>query len=96
MVVDWRMSFFFFLFFLAVFGEEPKRGITVNSLRYRQISTPFNGPVGIDYYAPLNNIILTANYFYGYPHNFQLVDFDGKQFPFSTAANLTDEIKLQL
>jgi hypothetical protein len=61
-----------------------------------ELSTGFNDPVGIDHYAPTNQVVMSV---YtgtgGVPHNFELVSGDGKtRTPFSTISGLTDEVKI--
>jgi RHS repeat-associated protein len=56
------------------------------------ISTGFNNPVGIDYHQPTNKVVTSVNYFYGSPHNFELVAADGTRSQFSKISGLTDEV----
>lgn len=59
-----------------------------------QISTPFNNPIGIDYHEPTNSVVISANYSSGSPHNFERINLDGTHVQFSTAAGLTEEVKI--
>ncbi len=60
------------------------------------LTTGFNDPVGIDHYAPTNQVVMSVNAGAGgIPHNFELVSGDGKsRTPFSTISGLTDEVKI--
>ena len=64
------------------------------SVTLTEISTPFNGPVGIDHYAPTNQVLLTVNYPSGNPFNFELVSADGTHTGYSTISGFTDELKV--
>lgn len=59
-----------------------------------QISTTFNSPIGIDYHAPSDSVIISANYPNGLPHNLERINFDGTHTGFSALAGLTDELKV--
>jgi hypothetical protein len=56
------------------------------------VATGFNSPIGVDYHAPTNSLILSANYPTGAGHNFELVDTNGTHTQFSTVSGLGDEI----
>jgi hypothetical protein len=56
------------------------------------VGIPFTNPISVDYHAPTNKIILSANYPTGEPHNFDLVAADGTFSQFSTAHGQTDEV----
>ena len=59
------------------------------------ISTPFNTPIGIDFHAPTNSVVLSVNYGTGgTPQNFDRILPDGMHLPFSTYAGMTDEVKI--
>ncbi len=59
-----------------------------------QISTTFNSPVGIDYYEPTNEVVMSVNYPNGSPHNLELVNFSGSHVQFSNVSGFTDEVKI--
>jgi hypothetical protein len=56
------------------------------------VSTGFPYPIGLDYYQPTNQVIMSVNYSSGLPNNFRLVASDGTQSQFSTVAGLTNEV----
>lgn len=58
------------------------------------ISTNFNNPIGVDYYQPTNEMLLSANYSSGFPFNFNLVHSDGSHTQFSSVSGLTNEVYL--
>jgi PEP-CTERM motif len=64
------------------------------TLTFTQISTPFNNPIGIDYYEPSNSVVMSVNYPSGQPRNFETVQLDGSHSPFSTVSGFTDEVKI--
>jgi hypothetical protein len=59
------------------------------------ISTAFNSPIGIDFHAPTNSVVLSVNYANnGLPQNFERILLDGSHAPFSTYSGLTEEVKI--
>jgi len=59
------------------------------------ISTAFNTPIGIDFHAPTNSVVLSVNYGTGgTPQNFDRILPDGMHLPFSTYSGMTDEVKI--
>lgn len=64
------------------------------ALSFTAISTPFNSPIGIDYYEPTDEVILSVNYPSGGPNNFELVSATGTRTTFSSISGLTDEVKI--
>ena len=64
------------------------------AVKLTPISTPFSGPIGIDYHQPTNSVVMSANYPSGQPSNFVRVLQDGTQIPFSAINGYTDEIKI--
>ncbi len=65
------------------------------TLKLIAISTPFNTPIGIDFHAPTNSVVLSVNYGTGgTPQNFDRILPDGMHLPFSTYAGMTDEVKI--
>jgi hypothetical protein len=73
--------------------EAPSPG---GKIALTELSTGFNDPVGIDHYAPTNQVVMSV---YtgtgGVPHNFELVSGDGQtRTPFSSISGLTDEVKI--
>ena len=60
------------------------------------LTTGFNDPVGIDHYAPTNEVVMSVNAEAGgVPHNFELVSGDGlTRTPFSSISGLTEEVKI--
>jgi RHS repeat-associated protein len=63
-----------------------------NSVTLAPIATGFPSPIGIDYYQPTNEIVMSVNYSGGEPNNFDLVDSSGNFSPFSKVSGLTDEV----
>jgi MYXO-CTERM domain-containing protein len=59
-----------------------------------QISTTFNSPVGIDYYEPTNEVVMSVNYSSGSPHNLELINVNGSHAQFSSVSGFTDEVKI--
>ena len=64
------------------------------AIDFTAISTPFNNPIGIDYFEPDNSVVLSVNYSGGNPYNFETVAQDGTHSQFSTIAGLTNEVKI--
>ena len=64
------------------------------AIDFTPISTPFNTPIGIDYYEPTNAVVMSVNYSSGQPHNFEIVNQDGTHTQFSAVSGLTDEVKI--
>jgi hypothetical protein len=60
----------------------------------KEVATDFVEPIGLAYQASSGKMILSANYPTGAPHALEVVDAQGVHAPFSTLANLTDEVKL--
>ncbi|HUZ00794.1 MAG TPA: fibronectin type III domain-containing protein [Thermomicrobiaceae bacterium] len=56
------------------------------------IASGFPSPIGIDWYEPANEVIMSVNYGGGQPNNFDLVDANGNFSPFSTVKGLGDEV----
>ena len=67
---------------------------TPQSIRFIPISTPFNSPIGIDYHAPTNSVVISVNYSSGNPISFERIDKDGNHTPFSNVSGLGDEVKI--
>ena len=59
-----------------------------------QITTGFNGLIGIDHHDPTNQVVVSVNYSNGLPYNFELVAADGTHAQFSAISGLTNEIKI--
>jgi hypothetical protein len=57
-------------------------------------ATGFNSPIGVDYHAPTNGLVLSANYPTGNPNALDLVAPNGMQSMFSSLSNVGDEIYL--
>ena len=65
------------------------------TLKLIAISTPFNTPIGIDFHAPTNSVVLSVNYGTGgVPQNFDRILPDGMHLPFSNYSGMTDEVKI--
>jgi len=59
------------------------------------IASGFPSPVGIGYYAPTNQLVMSVNYSSGgEPNNFDILDNSGNFTPFSSVSGLTDEVYL--
>jgi hypothetical protein len=65
-----------------------------SAITLTQISTAFPSAIGIDYYEPTNEVVMSVNYFSGTPENFKRVSADGTQTSFSTVSGFTDEVKI--
>jgi hypothetical protein len=63
-------------------------------IHFTQISTAFSNPIGVDYYEPTNEVILSANYSNGLPHNLEKIDFAGNHTQWSTLSGADDELKI--
>lgn len=64
------------------------------AIKFTQITTPFNSPIGIDYHEPTNSVVMSVNYSTGSPAGFERVEQDGQHQQFSTLSGLTDEVKI--
>ena len=64
------------------------------AIDFTAISTPFNNPIGIDYFEPDNTLVMSVNYSSGQPYNFEKVNQDGTRTQFSTISGLTNEVKI--
>jgi len=62
------------------------------SVTLTPLATGFPTPIGIDYYQPTNEMVMSVNFLGGQPNNFDLVDSNGKFSPFSSVSGLTDEV----
>jgi PKD repeat protein len=49
-------------------------------------------PIGVDYYEPTNEMLLSVNFSSGQPFNFELIAADGSQSQFTSISGLTDEV----
>jgi RHS repeat-associated protein len=58
----------------------------------QRISTGFNSPVGIGYYQPTNQMMMSVNCCAGEPHNFDLIDGQGNHQQYSNINGLSDEV----
>jgi RHS repeat-associated protein len=58
----------------------------------QRISTGFNSPVGIGYYQPTNQMMMSVNCCGGEPHNFDLIDAQGNHQQYSNINGLSDEV----
>lgn len=63
-------------------------------VQFTQISTAFSNPIGIDYYEPTNQLILSSHYPSGSPSNLELVSANGAHTAYSALSGLTDELKI--
>lgn len=73
---------------------DPHNNGAVPSLLLTSISTEFNQPVGIDYHALTNSVVISVNYPTGTPRAFERIEADGDHEAFSTFSGLTDEVKI--
>lgn len=64
------------------------------SVSLTPIATGFPNPIGIGYYAPTNQLVMSVNYRNGEPNNFDILDNGGTFTPFSSVSGLTDEVYL--
>lgn len=58
------------------------------------ISTGLTGPVGITSYGPTNQLLVSVNYYWGLPWNFELISANGAHAQFTSVTGLPREIKL--
>lgn len=58
------------------------------------VSTSVVHPVGMDYHAPSNSLVLSANYPGGQPNNFALLGTNGVLQSWTTVHGLVEEVKL--
>ena len=56
------------------------------------IAIGFPNPIGIDYYQPTKEMVMSVNYAGGIPNNFDIVAADGTFSPYSSVSGLTDEV----
>lgn len=86
-----KRIFYHFLFTLIASTPLDAQTVTPIKLKAHQ---GFNHPVGIDHHQPTNKVVLSVNYPYGEPYNFELVDVFGNRQPFSNIHGLTEEVKI--
>src|ERR1700722_11273059 len=67
---------------------------TAGSVSLTKVATDFPNPIGISFYAPTNQLVLSVNYKTGEPNNFDILDSSGTFTPFSNVKGLTDEVYL--
>ena len=77
---------------LAVAPAAPVRAATTITLS--PVSTGFPNPIGLDYYQPTNQLLMSVNWSSGLPYNFALVAADGSQSQFSAISGLSEEVYL--
>ena len=87
------MKRIFYHILLIVFAAGPSGAQTVTPIQLTA-HRGFNRPVGIDHHQPTNKVVLSVNYPYGEPNNFELVDVFGNRQPFSDVHGLTEEVKI--
>lgn len=87
------MKRIFYYFLLTIFACMPLNAQTIAPIKLKA-HFGFNHPVGIDHHQPTNKVVLSVNYPYGEPHNFELVDVFGNRQPFSSIHGLSEEIKI--
>ncbi|HEY0954064.1 MAG TPA: hypothetical protein VGE36_04855 [Roseateles sp.] len=63
-------------------------------IKLKTISTAFSNPVGIDYYEPTNELILSSHYPSGLPSNLERVSASGAHSIYSSLSGATDELKI--
>jgi hypothetical protein len=69
-------------------------GLFGGPLVFTPISIRFNTPIGIDYHQPTNSVVFSVQYPGGSPRNFERIDKDGNEIPFSSISGFTDEVKI--
>ena len=79
-------------FVVAAFGLTIQTAFASTLITPITIATNFNNPIGVAYYQPTNEILLSANYPSGLPFTFNLVHADGSHSQFSNVSGLTDEV----
>ncbi len=80
------------LVLMSLTATRPAVGVDITLVDFAQ---GFNNPVGIDFQDSSGKVITSANYFNGFPNNFQVIPPAGGSFaPFSSLAGLQDELKI--
>src|SRR6266516_563785 len=74
-----------------VTGSAPARAANT-AVTLTPIAIGFPDPIGIDYYQPTNEIVMSVNYPGGIPNNFDLVAADGTLSPYGSVSGLTNEV----
>ena len=74
-----------------VTGSAPARAANT-AVTLTPIAIGFPDPIGIDYYQPTNQIVMSVNYPGGVPNNFDLVAADGTLSPYGSVSGLTTEV----
>lgn len=74
--------------------RDPRNDGEPAPVRFVQVSTEFNQPIGIDYHAPSGTVVVSVHYPTGDPHTLELIASDGSHQAFSTLSGLTDEVKI--
>jgi hypothetical protein len=74
-----------------VTGSAPARAANT-AVTLTPIAIGFPNPIGIDYYQPTKEIVMSVNYPGGMPNNFDIVAADGTFSPYSSVSGLTDEV----
>ncbi len=80
---------------LIVMSLAAPRAASAVDITLEEFAGGFNNPIGIDFQEGTGNLITSAHYPTGSPHNFEMVPPGGGTFePFSNVANLPDELKI--
>jgi List-Bact-rpt repeat protein len=74
-----------------VTGSAPARAANT-AVTLTPIAIGFPNPIGIDYYQPTKEIVMSVNYPGGIPNNFDIVAADGTFIPYSSVSGLTNEV----
>jgi len=74
-----------------VTGSAPARAANT-AVTLTPIAISFPNPIGIDYYQPTNEIVMSVNYPGGIPNNFDVVAADGTLSPYGSVSGLTNEV----
>ncbi|HXI59149.1 MAG TPA: hypothetical protein VNO55_23945 [Polyangia bacterium] len=62
------------------------------SVTLTPVAIGFNNPISVDFHQPTGKVILSTNYPFGEPYNFELVASDGTRSQFSSVHGLSDEV----
>jgi Divergent InlB B-repeat domain len=74
-----------------VTGSAPARAANI-AVTLTPIAIGFPNPIGIDYYQPTKEIVMSVNYPGGIPNNFDIVAADGTFSPYGSVSGLTNEV----
>ena len=91
---NYRHSYFISAVFLVLMSLTAARTTSAVDITLETFAGGFNNPVGIDFQDTSGKVISSANYFFGFPNNFQVTLPNGTFTSFSNVAGLQDELKI--